>query len=226
MHNQALFSLLLVVACSKGDAQPAPTAKPTEPTPAPAPKPAEKPAPAKPLAAPAAAKAKSSARDLGLAVMKAIGAKKDIPFELDRKFVSITIDPATDKRTVKAFCGDDNMKAWQALPNKIANDYAARVAAALRDPDQGIPCAKHAEKLIYCEVSPQDEHEKALTFLIAEESWGPVLAGYAERETWMIDPDSPRFAKDLAARDAALARATTDDCFKPESSRRREEGIR
>ncbi len=53
-----------------------------------------------------------------------------------------------------------------------------------------------------------------------------MLAGYAERETWMVDPDSPRFQKNLRERDAELAEATTDDCFKPESSRGREPGDR
>jgi hypothetical protein len=158
----------------------------------------------------------------GLTLMKAIGAKKTnaIKIELNRKFVSTTIDPRSGKRATKAFCGDNDMATFNALPKKIADLYGARVAAALADPDQGIRCETKKDQIL-CELGAQDEHEKALTFLIIKESYGPVLAGYVERETWMIDPDSARYRNDLRERDALFAKATTDDCFKPESSRGR-----
>jgi hypothetical protein len=160
----------------------------------------------------------------GLTLMKAIAAKKtkEIRIELNRKFVSTTIDPASGKRASKAFCGDDDMTLFNALPKKIADRYGARVAAALGNPDQGIRCETKKDQIL-CEVSAQDEHEKALTFLIVKESYGPVLAGYVERETWMVDPDSARYRTDVRERDALLAKATTDDCFKPESSRARDQ---
>jgi hypothetical protein len=226
MRDYLLSCLVFVTACSKGDAQPNATAKPVE-APAAAPAPAAKPEVAKPAVKPAATPAtfprpkadSSKARELGMKVLTSIGSKPDsIPFELNRKFVSIQISPATGKKAAKAFCGDDDMKAWSALPKQIASRYGARIAGA--DPET-IQCAAH-DHLIFCELAPQDEHELEVTFAIAPESYGPVLAGVVERETWMIDPDSARYKADLAERDRELAKATLDDCFRPESSRGRE----
>lgn len=233
MRNHILACILLA-ACSKGDAQPAPQPKPTEapapakpPTPAPVPEtaPVKKPAQENQAVTGVFPDTEIATPADGLAIMKAIGGKKldAIKMELNRKFVSIEISPANGKKASKAFCGDDQMSAWSAIPKQVADNYSGRISEALSDPDKGIRCEVGKPKaFVLCELSPQDEHEHAVTFLIVKESYGPVLAGYVERQTWMVDPDSPKYRNDLRERDALLAKAIRDDCFRPESSRGRD----
>jgi hypothetical protein len=223
--RSTILPLILLAACSKGDAQPAPQPKPTEapkaPKPAPAPLPEKKPAPENQAVTGVFPETEIATKADGLAIMKAIGAKKldGIKMEVNRKFVSIAISPATGKKATKSFC-DDQATAWKAIPKQVATNYGARVAEALADPDRGIRCEVGTPKsFVLCDLSPQDEHEKAVTFLIVKESYGPVLAGYVERETWMVDPDSAKYRNDQRERDTLLATALKDDCFRPEKSR-------
>ncbi len=205
MRNHILFSLLLLAACSKSEAERGPRSMADIPK-----LPAGEAAAPKQLPPAPPAKPKPTPIQDTLSALAPIAAKStaELQLDLDRKFVFVTIDPRNDKKTTKAFCGDDDMKAWNALPDQIIARYAGRIASA--DFDQ-IRCTKHGE-LSYCELAPQDEHEKELTFAIVDEPGRAVLAGIVERETWMVDPDSARYQKDERERDAILAKATKQAC--------------
>lgn len=213
MRKDTLLSVMMIAACSKGDAEPASQSSP------PRPKVIEPAAPKPPAATNSApkptAKPAQTARQLGQRVLADLSANK-VSLDVSRRYVSITIDPASGRKSVTAFCGADNKAAWGKLAATLAASYGARLTNA--DPDT-IRCDNNGA-LIFCEVTPQDEHEMELTFAIADTPSGPVIAGVAERNTFMVDPDSARYQADLAERDRELAKAATADCGKPGPSAR------